>query len=151
MSAIPTSKFYGGNRHHQLQHRALPASYVLVVDQIQDTIFKSLRFPLREKPSKTFRIKIAIADRHLFKDKTLDDLMQHVTLKRPEWKRRVTSEIGATNVIVRSEVRVQRIRSERFFETTDSGSVEKVYRFGYEVVVRIVRERVPASQGQLGE
>ena len=150
MNAVPVSKFYGDKRHHQHQH-ILPASYVLVVDQIQDTIFKSLRFPIREKPSKTFRIKIAIADRHLFKDKTLDELMQHVTLKRPEWKRRVISELGDANVIIRSEVRVQKIRSERFFDSTDRGLVEKLYRFGYEVVVRVVRERVPASRGQVSE
>ena len=95
-----------------------------------------------KSPPKSFRVKIAIKDRHLFKGKSLDDVLQHATLRRPEWHTRIVSELGEKNIVVDSKLRVQKIRCERTFQLKNCGIEERTYQFGYEVVVRIVRSRV---------
>ena len=138
MNGITPSRFYSQPKPALC---ASNNSFVLVVDSIKEQVFKSLKFPIREKARKILRFKIAIQDRRFFTDTSLDELMSLTTIRK-DWSERIVSERGDKNVVDASSVKVRKIRSETVFEKNKDGIAKYRQEFGYEVVVTITRKRL---------
>ena len=71
MNAIPVTKFYKYQPHH-CPNQALQ----LTADNLQTLVFKSLKFPIREKARKIIRLSIRSQDAKELKYRPMDYIFQ---------------------------------------------------------------------------
>ena len=114
-----------------------------VADIVSKQIFQSLRFPVREKASKTLRVHIDTKDRAHFKRMSgVDQLLKRGTVYNPNWRERIVSGEGDINVITDSVMKVRKIRAENYFVKSRSGGYVNLQKHhGWELAIKITRAR----------
>ena len=138
MNGIPPARFYGRYKSHKCPNQSL----ILIADQLQTSIFKSLRFPVREKATKTIRLQIRKKDAPFLNNKSLEDILKtYCTSYDDSWNIRFISEEGDANMVVSSRVTIRKLRSDKHYVQSGGEFVEVSRHHGMELVVKVVRAR----------
>ena len=141
MNGIPVLQFYGVPKVKQTPQPS--GSLQLVADIVAREIFRSLRFPCREKPSKTIRVQLANQDKNkIVKLCDVDDLLKLGTSYDDKWFERIVSSEGDKNILINSTMKVRKIRCEKVYKIGVSGQiVTQEKHHGWELVVKVTRAR----------
>ena len=143
MNGIPVRKFYGVQTVEDKPKVKPSESLQLLADTFATKIFQSLRFPVREKSSKTIRAQIALKDKAvLCKLRDVDELLRHGSNYHIRWYERIMNIDGDTNVVVRSTLRLRKIRAEQAYARTAEQEIKaQTKHHGFELVVKLTRAR----------
>ena len=143
MKPFSPRQFYGAETPHFCPNHSLQ----LVADTIAALIFKSLNFPIRDKPKKVIRVKILRKDIKYISGKTVDQLLRlYSSTYEKSWGEKVISAHGDKNVINSSSVKVRKARCVSSYRLESDGKyVSRKQDQGYEVVVTVIRERRPGT------
>lgn len=142
MEGITVQKFYG--RPKLQQKLVYKDSIRLVVKTLRSEIFKSLRFPVRQRSSVTIKVPILDEDRLFFGRRTIDQVLATDEQCPSDWHQRVVSECLDINYLIPSEIvmRVKKVRSEKELVIGPDGKpLSRDRHHGYQLTVKLVRHR----------
>ena len=143
MNGIPVRQFYGAPKPHKCANNSIS----LVADTLHSLIFHSLRFPAREKARKRLRVKIPARDKQFYQGQTVEGILDHATADTKNWHIRYISKDGDANAVLRSSLKVQKVRAESHFARGSDGHFYETKRHhGYEICVEIIRKRIVGAR-----